>query len=105
MNATSNGHISIDDVKAAAGGRWRDILAALGGIDPALLDGRHHPCPKCGGTDRFRAFDDVNETGGVLCGQCFNEKNGDGLAAIQWRNDWTFGETLKAVAEYLNIQH
>ena len=102
MNATNNGHISVDDVKAAASGRWRDILAA-NGFDGEELDGRHHPCPKCGGTDRFRAFDDVDETGGVLCNQCFSDRNGDGLAAIQWRNDWTFGETLKAVAAYLNI--
>ena len=102
MTATNNGHISVDDVKAAARGRWRDIHAASG-FNCEELDGRHHPCPKCGGTDRFRAFDDVDETGGVLCNQCFSDRNGDGLAAIQWRNDWTFGETLKAVADYLNV--
>ena len=90
------------DIKSAARGRWRDILAA-NGFRGDELDGRHHPCPKCQGTDRFRAFDDVDETGGVLCNQCFSDRNGDGLAAIQWRNDWTFSETLKAVADYLNV--
>ena len=30
----------------------------------------HGPCPDCGGTDRFRAFDDVNDSGGLLCNQC-----------------------------------
>lgn len=103
MNSTSNGRVSLDDVKLTARGRWRDILAA-NGFNGDELDGRHHPCPKCGGTDRFRAFDDVDETGGVLCNQCFNEGNGDGIAAIQWRNDWTFGETLKAVASHLGIE-
>lgn len=103
MNATSNGHISVDDVKLAARGQWRDILPAYG-FNGEELDGRHHPCPKCGGTDRFRAFDDVDETGGVFCNQCHSERNGDGLAAIQWRNGWDFSTTIKAVASHLGIE-
>lgn len=98
-----NGHIDVDALKLAARGQWRGILTAVGNFDDHDLDGRHHPCPKCGGTDRFRAFDDINETGGVLCNQCFATGNGDGLAAIMWRNDWTFGDTLKPVAEHLGI--
>ncbi len=103
MTATANGHLSVDDVKAAARGRWRDVLAAHG-FNGDELDGRHQPCPKCQGTDRFRAFDDVDETGGVLCNQCHNEKNRDGLSSLAWRNDWTFPETLKAVAGFLGIE-
>ena len=105
MTATANrnGHIAVDDVKSAARGRWLDVLTSVGGFNADDLDGRHHPCPRCEGTDRFRAFDDVDETGGVLCNQCHSEDNGDGLAAIQWRNGWTFGETIKAVAGYLDI--
>ena len=81
MNATSNGSISVDDVKFAARGRWRDILAA-NGFNADELDGRHHPCPKCQGTDRFSLVDE--DAGAVLCRQCFDEKNGYGLSAIQW---------------------
>ena len=88
------------DIKSAARGRWRDILAAHG-FNGDELDGRHHPCPKCQGSDRFSLVDE--DAGAVLCRQCFCDRNGDGLAAIQWRNDWTFPETLKAVAAYLNI--
>ena len=104
MNATSNGngHIDIAGVKLAACGRWREVLTAFG-FNGDELDGRHHPCPRCNGTDRFRAFNDVDETGGVHCNQCHNENNGDGLAAVQWRNGWTFGETVKAVADHLGI--
>ncbi len=100
--ANQNGHIDISELKSAARGQWREVLTAFGfsGDD---LDGRHHPCPCCNGTDRFRAFNDVEETGGVHCNQCHNENNGDGLAAIQWRNGWTFGETVKAVAGHLGI--
>jgi putative DNA primase/helicase len=41
-------------LKEAARGQWADILAALGGVAADLLDGKNHPCPRCGGTDRFR---------------------------------------------------
>ena len=91
MTATNNGH-----VKAAARGRWRDILAAHG-FNSDELDGRHHPCPKCGGTDRFRAFDDVDETGGVFCNQCFSERNGDGLAAKLKAVRETVQQSLKSL--------
>ena len=97
---THSGRIDIADVKAAARGRWRDLLTTFG-FDGESLDGRHHPCPLCGGTDRFRMVDE--DAGAVLCNQCFHERNGDGLAAVQWRNDWTFPETIKAVAGRLNI--
>ena len=97
---TINGHLSADNVKRNASGRWRDILAA-NGFNPDELDGRHHPCPKCGGVDRFSLLDE--SAGAVLCRQCFAEKNGDGLAAIQWRHDWTFSQSLKAVADFLGM--
>lgn len=97
---TLNGHIDLEDVKASARGRWPEILTAFG-FDGQSLDGRHHPCPRCGGTDRFLMVD--QDAGAVLCNQCFAENNGDGLAAIAWRNDWTFGATIKAVAEHLGI--
>lgn len=37
-----------------ARGRWMEIWTGLFGIDPKVLDGKHHPCPGCGGEDRFR---------------------------------------------------
>ena len=88
-------------VKDAARGHWPAVLAAAG-IASDLLDGRHHPCPKCGGTDRFRAFNDVVETGGVFCNQCCTDC-GDGLGAVQWMNGSTFPEALQFVASYLGI--
>lgn len=98
---SSSDRINIDEVKFAANGRWRNILVAIGGFNDDVLDGQHHPCPRCGGTNRFRLINE--QAGAVLCNQCFANGNGDGLAAIQWRNDWTFGDTLKAVAGYLGI--
>ena len=55
--ATLNGHVEVEDVKSAARGQWRGILSAFG-FNGEDLDGRHHPCPVCGGTDRFRFLDE-----------------------------------------------
>ncbi len=94
---------SILDVKNAGRGRWAsDILPAFGFAAESLTT-RHGPCPKCGGTDRFRALDDVEETGAVYCNQCFSKGNGDGIAAVQWLNDWTIPQTLEAIANHLGL--
>lgn len=93
--------MDVDKLKSAASGRWRDILPAVAGIDAAILDGRHHGCPKCGGVDRFRM---VNESAGaVLCNQCFSERNGDGLAAVGWMTGQPFPQVLRIVGEYLGL--
>jgi 5S rRNA maturation endonuclease (ribonuclease M5) len=39
----------------------------------------------------------------VLCNQCFNENNGDFIAAVQWMHDVSFQEALSLVAEYLGV--
>jgi len=98
----SNYTMTAEQIKEAAAGRWPEILSQLGGIDTGLLDGRHHPCPKCGGRDRFRALD--SEAGALFCNRCFSSGNGDGLAALQWLNGWDFQETLREVADYLGLR-
>lgn len=90
-----------EDVKAKAAGRWPEILAATCGFSFGLLDGKHHPCPKCGGTDRFRAVD--ADAGAVLCNQCARTGIGDGFATIQWFRGCNFSEALRLVAEFLGI--
>lgn len=90
-----------DTIKSAAAGRWREIIAAVGHCPADYLDGSHHPCPRCGGTDRFRLIN--ADAGAVLCNQCFHDKNGDGLAALAWLRGWSFTETLTNLAEYLGL--
>ena len=90
-----------DEVLNAAKGRAVDILRDVAGIPADILDGDHHPCPKCGGKDRFRLID--RDRGAVYCNQCFNRKNGDFLAAVMWFKEITFPETLGQVAEYLGL--
>jgi hypothetical protein len=93
-----------DEVKLAARGRWVEIHSNLAQIPIELLSNpkKHGPCPKCGGKDRFRAFDDVAESGGVICNVCGNE-NGDGLATLMWKTDLDFPDVLRLVGEFLGI--
>lgn len=94
--------IDVQLVRGAASGRWVEILSTVGGIAIETLDGQHHPCPKCGGTDRFRLVDP--DAGAVLCNQCFSSKNGDGFAAVQWMRGIDFIASLKLIADHLGIQ-
>lgn len=91
-----------EDVKNAARGRWVELLIEIGGINRSLLTGKHGPCPRCGGRDRFRLIDE-NE-GAVLCSQCFSEKNGDGFAAIGWMLGCKFPEALSLVAARVGVK-
>ena len=90
-------------LKRAAAGRWSEILARLGGIPAEILDGQHHPCPKCpdGGNDRFRLIDP--EAGACYCNQCFSKENGDGIAALQWLTGMDFRSTVAALSAHLGI--
>ncbi|MEN6507140.1 MAG: phage/plasmid primase, P4 family [Planctomycetaceae bacterium] len=88
-------------IKTAASGRWREILPALAGIAPDFLDGKHHPCPKCGGTDRFRFLGDRD--GGCYCNQCFAEKNHDGIASIRWLTGSELPTVLAQLTSYLHL--
>lgn len=95
--------VDVADLKAAAKGREVEILVSVAGIPQELLDGRPHACPKCqGGVDRFRLLD--AKTGAVRCNQCFSEKCGDFVSAIQWMTGRTFPEAVSAAALFLGLR-
>lgn len=93
--------LSAEEVKAAATGRWLEVLTAVAGIPREQLDRKGHPCPKCGGDDRFSLIDEV--AGAVLCRKCFAKENGDGLAAVAWMHGCDFPTALKMVGSYLGL--
>ncbi len=95
----------VDVVKRSARGRWSEIMRSLAGLSDQQLDGSHQPCPKpdCGGNDRFRVFDDFEETGGMYCNHCFNSKNGDGFSSLQWLTGKSFSQVLSEVAKFLDM--
>jgi P4 family phage/plasmid primase-like protien len=99
--ARASNKLDIELIRRAATGRWPEILSHVGGIDPAVLDGRHHPCPKCGGKDRFRLIDEA--AGSCLCNQCFSRGNGDGFAVVQWSTGVNFREAAGRIADYLGV--
>lgn len=96
--------LNANEVRNAAKGQWVSILTALTNIDPAILDGKHHPCPRCpdGGKDRFRMID--IDAGALFCNQCRNKNCGDGFSAIEWLTGCEFKDALVKVAEHLGIK-
>ena len=94
--------LQADDIKRKAAGHWIQILQSVCRLTAEQLNPKiHQACPQCGGNDRFRALDDVAETAGLYCNQCFSKGNGDGLSAIQWLNGCTLPGALKRVSEFL----
>jgi putative DNA primase/helicase len=79
-----------------AKGRWKGILAAVG-VPGDLTNGKHHPCPFCGGRDRFR-FTDYNGTGGYICSQC---GNGSGFDFLMKLKGWDFKEAAREVEKVI----
>ncbi|HAU4420604.1 TPA: hypothetical protein JDY45_22925 [Citrobacter freundii] len=66
---------TVTQISAAARGKWPVILQMLRIDVPE--NGRHGPCPKCGGKDRFR-LDDLDGRGTWICRNNFLcEKHGN----------------------------
>jgi putative DNA primase/helicase len=72
-------------VREVAKGKWQGILTALG-FDNDIMNGKHQPCPSCGGVDRFR-WDDKDGNGTFYCSQC---GAGDGVTLVMRVKDWDF---------------
>ncbi len=97
---------AIQEIKSAARGQWTGILIDAG-LPAECLEPGGHPCPSCGGDDRFSAVKDINDTGAVFCRHCFNKtstiKPGDGVATVAWLMKTTNGEAAKWIANRLGL--
>lgn len=93
--------INFQTARAQARGRWLHILVSAG-VSQEYLTGKHGPCPACGGSDRFK-YDDIDGHGTFYCSGCGGP--GDGFRLLQLVNSCTAAESLRAVAELLNIGH
>ncbi len=100
------GSYSVAEIKERANGQWCRILEDAG-IERDWLDGRGHPCPRCGGTDRFAAWRDVNERGAVHCRHCFTRGSkpspGDGVATLQWVMQIDFVPACRWLLDWLGL--
>lgn len=72
---------------------WMSILRSLS-VPEELIDGKHHPCPLCGGEDRFRLIS--QEDGRWICNQCRPE-SGSGFDLLMAVHGWTFKQTVNKV--------
>lgn len=99
--------LSVQDLRSHAAGRWAEILVSAG-IPAAVLDGRNHPCPKCGGRDRFATFRDFDLRGAVHCRRCFTAGSpiapGDGVHTLRWWLGTTFTETLEYLSDSIGYR-
>jgi len=82
------------DIKERVRGYWPSILSSLG--IKVRLDGKHGPCPVCGGTDRAR-FDDLNGEGTWFCNQGHPEQSGDGFNLVMLCLGVGFKGAVKAI--------
>lgn len=95
--------VNITELKSLAHGRWLDIFRTVAGVDlDPGCQRRHGPCPRCGGTDRFRAIDLDN--GALFCNGCFSHENGDGISALGWLTGRPFNEVVDTLCEYLGAK-
>ena len=69
-------------------------------LKPTIINRPNHgPCPVHGGKDGLRAFNDFDETGGVVCNTC--GAFSDGFKTLIWINNWSERETIHAVRKAL----
>ena len=90
--------MKINEITSQAVDKWQSIFSSLG-ID--VGNGKHCPCPVCGGKDRFR-FDNQNGRGTYICNQC---GSGDGLELIKNYCQCDAKEASNKVAECLNLSN
>ncbi|QZA77292.1 toprim domain-containing protein [Deefgea tanakiae] len=92
-----------EQVKSIAAGNWPSILQSLG-VPAKALDGRNHPCPACGGTDRFQftVRGAGAEYGRFAC-RGLDTQGGDGFALVMHLYGCGFNEAVKRVAAALGI--
>lgn len=79
---------------------WYPTLISIG-VPEQLLNGKHQPCPFCGGKDRFR-FTDYQGVGMYHCNGC---GTGDGFGFIKNYFSCTFEEALIKVNSGKIISH
>ncbi|MGW8178070.1 MAG: toprim domain-containing protein [bacterium] len=79
-----------------AEGHWDSILRQIG-VEAKILNGKHQPCPSCGGRDRFR-YDNKKNRGDYYCSQC---GPGDGFKLLMAIHQCEFAEAAKMVEEVI----
>jgi phage/plasmid primase-like uncharacterized protein len=95
---------TVAELKQGAAGKWPDILQDLAPeLELALAHAPEHvPCPRHGGENGFRLFDDYVETGGAVCNTCGFYR--DGFVLLAWLKGWELRRTLDEVGRWLGAE-
>jgi phage/plasmid primase-like uncharacterized protein len=87
-------------IEELAAGRELEILEHVAGIPHEYLNKKGHPCPICGGRDRFCLIDEVKGT--VYCRHCFAHSGHRGyISAVIHYRQVNFKDAIKLITEYL----
>lgn len=95
MGTPEKNNIDVDAIKRDSVGRWPGLFRALG--VEVREDGKHGPCPMCGGERPFR-MDDSDGRGTWICTHC---GAGDGFRLLQKVMKLDFIGAITAVSEVL----
>lgn len=77
-------------IRDLAKGRWPEIFQKL---DIPVGEGKHGPCPLCGGKDRFRVSD-YHGNGDWICNQC---GHGDGFDMVMKYRSVNFRQAVDVI--------
>lgn len=99
FNDNNTRQLNRDAVKQLSQCRWTTEILPACGVSGDILNGRHQPCPACGGKDCFR-YTDFEGNGGYICNKC---GHGDGFALLELVHGWRFAEALKVVGSVLGL--
>lgn len=92
----------LQQIKNAARGLWASVHLHLCGISNEFIQTKHGPCPKHGGKDKWRVFDDYAETGGAICNDC--QGMADGLEVVRRFTGCSLPEAIDRIGDYLGLQ-
>lgn len=95
-------HYQKHDVLPRMKGMWKAALINLCNAPASFFDGKHHPCLYCGGKDRARWTDKINEKGdgGNICTQCGNDS---GIGLFMRIRGESYSEAIDTLGEWLNL--
>ncbi|AWD92260.1 DNA primase [Escherichia phage vB_EcoS_IME347] len=89
-----------EDVLPYMKGLWREILQSVCGLPNDVFNKKHQPCPNCGGKDRFRWTDKLNEPGdgGAVCNSCGNDT---GIGWLMKLSGSDYSEAINIAGRFL----
>lgn len=95
-------HYQKEEVIPRMRGMWQAALMKLCDLPHSTFNGKHQPCPYCGGKDRFRWTDKIREKGdgGNVCNQCGNDSGIGLFMRIRGEN---YSEAIDTLGEWLNL--